>query len=298
MQDSVFLSIFQSVSSNSDTWYRVHKFLGKGGNGTAYLVSCTNGKYKGSIFTLKIFHKISSDIRKQRFLDEIQLMKAYHHPNILQQYDEGIWNEYPFVIMDYMPHSMSIEIERHSVSLEDALRYSLQLLSALKALHSMGYIHRDIKPGNIYVRSHNAILGDFGLIKKITPNEDESEEDLEGYVAMPKFYRTPDLVEYAKNGTVLTESSDVFQLGLVLCELFVGFNPLVPSDNILDDIKLKPVPVPKGVFGGRIHYVLLKMLARDKTKRIPVDKALDLFNRIHEDYLREIINLQGEVVFA
>jgi Serine/threonine protein kinase len=297
-QDSVFISVFQSVKSNSDSWYRVLKFLGKGGNGTAYLVSCTDGKFKGSFFTLKVFHMISSEVRKQRFLGEIELMKSYHHPNILQQYDEGTWNGYPFVIMDYMPYSMNVEIAHETITIEDALRYSLQLLSALKALHSLGYIHRDIKPGNIYVKSHNAVLGDLGLIKKVALNNDEVEEDIEGYIAMPKYYRTPDLVEYAKNGTALTESSDVFQLGLVLCDIFVGINPLKPTENLLEDIKLKPVPVPKGKYGGRIHFILLKMIARDKEKRITVDRALDLFNKIHEDYLKDIINIQGDILYA
>lgn len=294
-QDSVFISIFQSVKSNSDSWYRVLKFLGKGGNGTAYLVSCTDGKYKGSFFTLKVFHVISSEVRKQRFLGEIELMKTYHHPNILQQYDEGAWNGYPFVIMDYMPYPLTAEIAHETITMEDALRYSLQLLSALNALHSLGYIHRDIKPGNIYVKSHNAILGDFGLIKKLLDENDGAADDVEGYVAMPKYYRTPDLVEYAKDGTPLTAGSDVFQLGLVLCELFVGVNPLIPTENYLEEVKLKPVPKPKGKYGGRIHYVLLKMISHEKEKRITVDKALDLFNKIHEDYLKDIINIQGEI---
>lgn len=292
-KDSVFIDRFQSIKAREDTWYKVLKFLGKGGNGTAYLVSCTGGLYQGAVFTLKIFHKISSEARRDRFLREIGYMKGNHHPNILQQYDEGEWNGYPYVVMEYMPLSLYDALDRKSVSFEQAMLYSLQLLSALKALHTLGYVHRDIKPGNIYIKSSNAILGDFGLIKKM--DEDEDEGDIEGYIAMPRFYRTPELVEFARHGTKVGFESDVFQLGLVLAEMFTGSNPEKPSDDLTSEVVIASIPTPSGKYGRKILYLIQAMLKKNKEERIGVDKALQRLNLIYEEYLKDKIKLTGDL---
>lgn len=272
--------------------------MGKGGNGTAYLVLCTEGKYVGSIFALKVFHRISSEERKRRFLEEIKLMQSNHHPAMVQQYDEGEWNGYPFVIMDYMPHTLASHIQNSKLSIGLSLSYALHLLSSLKHLHSLGIIHRDIKPENIFVRHNAAILGDFGLCKRITENDaaDEDKEDVHGYIAMPFFYRTPELIQYAKTGEHVGFESDVFQLGLVLVYMFAGENPLEAPTNILDDIRLKKIKSIPGNFGGRIYYVLSRMLNLDKTKRITVDYALNLFIKIYKDYIKTNLNVEQSLL--
>lgn len=292
-KDSVYIERFQSIKAREDTWYKVLKFLGKGGNGTAYLVLCTGGLYQGAVFTLKIFHKISSEARRERFLREIVYMKGNHHPNILQQYDEGEWNGYPYVVMEYMPLSLYDALDRKSVSFEQAMLYSLQLLSALKTLHSLGFVHRDIKPGNIYIKSSNAILGDFGLIKKL--DEVVDEEDVEGYIAMPRFYRSPELVEFAKNGAKVGFESDVFQLGLVFAEMFTGSNPESPSDDLTSEVVIRSIPIPKGKYGRKIWYLIQMMLKKSNEERICVDKALQRLNLIYEEYKKDKVKLTGDI---
>lgn len=305
-KDSVYIKVGQCISASENTWYYVVRFLGKGGNGTAYLALCTAGKYVGSVFALKVFHRISSEERKKRFLEEVKLMQSNHHPAMVQQYDEGEWNGYPFVVMDYMPHTLATQIRSSKISIGLGLSYTLHLLSALKHLHSLGIIHRDIKPENIFVRHNCAILGDFGLCKRNKNGEEneDDKEDVKGYIAMPFFYRSPELVQYAKNGTEIGPESDVFQLGLVLTYMFTGENPLEQPNDILDDLKLKRIKSISGNLGGRIYYVLSKMLNLDKSKRITVNYALDLFIKIYKDYMKEIqkvektlIDLEGSPVF-
>lgn len=306
VRDFVYINVGQSVSASENTWYNVIRFLGKGGNGTAYLVLCTEGKYVGSIFALKVFHKISSEERKKRFLEEVKLMQSNHHPAMVQQYDEGEWNGYPFVIMDYMPHTLAAHIQSSKISVGLGLSYSLHLLSALKHLHSLGIIHRDIKPENIFVRHNAAILGDFGLCKRHKGGDEieEDKEEVKGYVAMPFFYRSPELVEYAKTGADVGPESDVFQLGLVLTYMFTGDNPLEAPKEILDEISLNKIRSISGNLGGRIYFVLSKMLNLDKTKRISVDYALYLFINIYKDYIKKsqkvektLIEIEGSPVF-
>lgn len=152
--------------------------------------------------------------------------------------------------------------------------------------------NRDIKPGNIFISDNNAILGDFGLIKRIElSGEDNSEDDVElvnetvmnqfsGYVAMARFYRTPELVAYAKREDELHIESDVFQLGLVLTELFTGKNPLIPSEDLRSPIRLETigrVECDDWKDGKLIHNTLAEMLDIKWNTRIKIDQAIEKF---------------------
>ena len=98
-------------------------------------------------------------------------------------------------------------------------------------LQKKNIIRRDIKPNNIFISNNNAILGDFGLIKELNQDEQRIMDDdinlinetiinnEEGYAAMARYYRTPELVNYANHKDELHIESDVFQLGLVLAKL-------------------------------------------------------------------------------
>ena len=88
--DHFFLNHLQSVRADG-AYYLNQKFLGKGGNGTTFLVTCTSGPNQGIQFALKVFHKISDDRRRNRFLDEIRHYRSLNHPALLKVYDEGTY---------------------------------------------------------------------------------------------------------------------------------------------------------------------------------------------------------------
>ncbi len=292
----IYIEDFQGIHSDSGDWYNVINFLGGGGNGWTYLVMCTTGERRGNVFALKILYNILKKERVDKFLKEVAWMQKNHYPSILQQYDSGTLYNHPFVVMEHMPTTLAKEVSEGRVGLGQALLYAQQLISAVSYLHAQNYIHRDIKPENIFIKGSSAILGDFGLIKKITDEEDDVSE-VKGYVAMPKYYRTPELIEYAKTGVQVGCESDVFQLGLVLAFMFTRKNPLNPVNNILDPISLSPVPLPKGKFGRRIHYVLSQMLKIKKEERLTLDKAQTYFFSIFEDYVKEKKDLDNEFDF-
>lgn len=183
------------------------------------------------VFTIKILYKISKQERIEKFIREVSFLKHNNHPTILRQYDEGRWNDRPFVETDYMTVTLEEIIKKNELSLGDKMLFSLQLLSAIKYLQSQNCLHRGIKPSNIFIKDNTAILGDFGLVKDISNNDIDDAADFKGYFAMPRSYRTPELVAYASSNVPLCFESDIFQLGLVLCELFTGKNPLADNDN-------------------------------------------------------------------
>jgi serine/threonine-protein kinase len=221
--DTFFLHHLQSVKGDA-AWYLNQRFIGKGGNGTTFLVTCTSGVNLGVQFALKVFHKISDDRRRNRFLDEIRHYRSLSHPCIIKIYDEGIYNaagrEYPFAVVDFVPEDLESKLGRgiHQVTRLEVIRYVFNVASGVAYLHSQAnpIVHRDIKPANILVHGQSARLGDLGLAKVLMGETAEQTEELASYIAMPRFYRTPELVRIARGDNVpITPASDIYQLGLV-----------------------------------------------------------------------------------
>src|SRR5262249_34043656 len=158
-------------------------------------------------------------------------------PAIMRVFDEGLFryrvagveNEYPFVVAEYLPQTLYHVIRTGTADVAQRVTIAVQLLSALSFLeHSVPQaVHRGIKPQNIFVKWRSCVLGDFGLMKLLDGIDEEDKLVLKESVGpgMPFLYRTPDLVAYARNEAPLTIKTDVFQLGLVLTELFTGRNP-------------------------------------------------------------------------
>lgn len=293
------MNIRPFTSIKTDTgWYKMIKYIGMGGNGTAFLVMCTAGPYKGELFAMKVFHNILDDVRRERFLSEIRFMKDKHHPSIMRQYDEGTFTQgkasFPFVIMEYIPNTLQYQLKKE-ISLGNALLYALQLLSAIKYIHQYDVVHRDIKPSNIFIHNHSAILGDFGLIKKIDIVDPNDIDVINGYYAMAKNYPTPELIGYAKGECGVCKESDIFQLGLVLSHLFCKKYPLY-KNQYPDKISIKKLEVIYPEYDGLIAKVIIRMLSLDRNNRIDVETALNEFNMIFETYSKKQMELGLSII--
>jgi serine/threonine protein kinase len=180
-------------------------------------------------------------------------------------YDNGTYPEkgekYPFLIVDYLPQTLDQLILR-TMTTAERVSYTLQLLSALAYLdhHNPPVVHRDVKPKNIFVKGRSCVLGDFGLMKFLNEDSDIDREiyrDIAG-PGMPYYYRSPDQ---------LTTKSDVFQLGLVVAEMFTGKNPSEPPKEILDPVKLNELGPISSARGLGIHELIQQMLLFDENKR-------------------------------
>jgi serine/threonine protein kinase len=289
--DAFFLQHLQSVRADG-AWYINHHFIGKGGNGTTFFVTCTSGMNMGVQFALKVFHKVSDEQRRQRFLDEVRHYKALSHPSIIRVYDEGTFNsgdrQYPFAVVDYVPTNLEAKlgVGPPQIARLDAVRYVSNVAAGVSYLHSQSnpIVHRDIKPANILVSDQGARLGDLGLAKVLMGEGEEIVEDVASYIAMPRFYRTPELVRIARGENVsLTVASDIYQLGLVLYRSVTGFNPQKPvTGGILDDIELDVRPV-SGAAGSRLTRLVYRMLRDDPSERPVATDVLNELGMIHKE---------------
>jgi serine/threonine protein kinase len=152
------------------------------------------------------------------------------------------------------------------------MAYAIQLLSALEylSLPAIIVVHRDIKPANVFIKGGSCVLGDFGLMKRLSVNRELDQELLEISVGprMPRNYRTPDLVEYYKGGPVPTEKSDVYQLGLLFAEMFSGTNPQKPMTtyDFAEPVELRGFFIEGGL-GKPIKDLIEPMLRSDPAER-------------------------------
>lgn len=132
------LDFHQAVRGDSGNWYRNYTVLGTGGNGVTFLVQCTKGQLKGHLFALKVFVKIRSKTRSDRFLNEGAMLKKLDHPSILRIYDTGTYKfsegTYPFLVTTYCPETLQRRLTRSELNYQNIMLYSSQLLSALHLL--------------------------------------------------------------------------------------------------------------------------------------------------------------------
>ena len=212
MANLTAVPVGKTIVSSQETKYRLIQHINSGGNCDVFLAVALSGERKGLLFAVKVFARVEDEERLQRFLEEIAFLRACDHPAIMKIYEDGNLKvasggsvqPYPFAIADYYPLTLA-EAMRRDLWLPQKVIYILQLLSSLGYLErkSPPVVHRDVKPQNIFVKGYSCALGDFGLLRVLN-NAEPDKEVLKASkgVGMPKWYRTPDLVAYARGASV------------------------------------------------------------------------------------------------
>jgi serine/threonine protein kinase len=155
--------------------------------------------------------------RRRRLLNEARAASALNHPNTVTLYDISEHDEIVYLVLEHITGKTLEEvIPANGLALDEVARYGTQIANALYAAHTAGIVHRDIKPGNIMIRSDSEVkVLDFGLAKKWLPdgpvdeeNETASliEETTPGLVVGTIAYMSPEQTR----GEPLDARSDIF----------------------------------------------------------------------------------------
>lgn len=198
-----------------------------------------------------------------RFLQEYELIAGIDHPNVVKIFDLGVGDDHAHIAMEYLDGGDLKQRIAGGINEPDAVRYLRQIASALARVHSVGILHRDLKPGNVMLRRDDSVaLIDFGLAKRLRL---EMEITDSGEIFGTPYYMSPE----QGHGNEVDLRSDIYSLGVIFFEMLTGRKPF-RADSAMGIIYLHakaPVPLlPPRI--GKYQALLNMMLAKRPEDRL------------------------------
>jgi serine/threonine protein kinase/tetratricopeptide (TPR) repeat protein len=223
--------------------YRITRVLGQGGMGTVYEAEQLEPLRR--TVALKVI-RLGMDTEEvlARFESERQALAVMDHPNIARALDAGTTDEgLPYFVMELVAgEPITDYCDRHDLDLRQRLRLFLGVCRGVQHAHQKGVIHRDLKPSNILVRVTDGqpvpTIIDFGIAKAVEQRLTDSAFTTQLGVAVgTPAYMSPEQAQ--ASGLDIDTRSDIYSLGMVLCQLVTGvlpfdFRGLLPAPFIAE----------------------------------------------------------------
>lgn len=199
--------------------YRIESLLNKGGMSILYLAVDPKTQKTVVIKVLSPKYLQHKEV-VERFLKEAKIIGMTDHPNIIKLYDQGEWEKGLYISMEFIQGiSLKQFILQKSLSQTKALQIILQVAYALCHLHTHGVIHRDLKPENILICESGEIkVIDFGIAQLDQELYKERITQKKRVMGTP-IYMSP---EQKDDPLKVSYSSDIYSLGIITYELFLG----------------------------------------------------------------------------
>ena len=204
--------------------YSVLREIGRGGMASVYLAARADDAYQ-KLVAIKIIRRgLDTEDIVQRFRSERQILASLDHPNIARLLDAGSTGDgLPYFVMEYI-EGMPIDqyCDEHKLNITERLKLFQQACAAVSYAHQNLIIHRDIKPGNVFVTKGGvARLLDFGIAKLLTAGPAVGESTAGAVRRLTPAYASPEQVR----GASITTATDVYSLGVLLYRLLCGRSP-------------------------------------------------------------------------
>lgn len=278
-----------------DQRYRVTRRLARGGMATVYVAQ--DERLERPV-ALKVMHPYlaESDAFVERFHREARAAARIVHPGVVSVFDQGVVSGQGFLVMELIDGTnlRALLNAQGAFTIPQALRYTTDILEALRAAHRMGVIHRDIKPENILVPTDGpAKVADFGLARAVSKGSTSATGNMLGTAA----YIAPEIAQTAKADA----RSDLYSVGIMLYEMLTGAVPWADESplqivhhHVSDDVPSPSTGLPW--IPREIDDLVAALTARDPANRCTdASDALDLVARAAASTPSDIANRRAEV---
>lgn len=278
-----------------DQRYRVTRRLARGGMATVYVAQ--DERLERPV-ALKVMHPhlAESDAFVERFHREARAAARIVHPGVVSVFDQGVVSGQGFLVMELIDGTnlRALLNAQGAFTIPQALRYTTDILEALRAAHRMGVIHRDIKPENILVPTDGpAKVADFGLARAVSEGSTSATGNMLGTVA----YIAPEIALT----TEANARSDLYSVGIMLYEMLTGAVPWadesplqIVSHHVSDDVPSPSATLPW--IPREIDDLVAALTARNPANRCAdASDALDLVARAAASIPSDIANRRAEV---
>ena len=248
--------------------YEIERELGHGAMATVYLAR--DLKHNREVAVKVLIADLGFALGPERFRREIDLASHLSHPHILPIYDSGEADGELYYVMPYVAgESLRARLNRErQLPLDEALRITCEVASALDHSHRHGIIHRDIKPENILLEDGQALVADFGIARAVSA-VGEGKLTSTGVSLGTPTYMSP---EQGMADPNLDGRSDIYSLGCVLYEMLAGQPPFTgrTTQALIARHSLDQVPslsVVRSTIPEDVEDAVLKSL-----EKVPADR--------------------------
>jgi serine/threonine protein kinase len=239
-------------------------------------------------------HMVADADVRSRFEEEALLLGRLNHPHIVQVIDYS--SEKLTLFMEFIEGKTLDEIlvERRQISIEESLAICSAVLDALTYAHNRKIIHRDVKPGNIFLTDDGQIkLGDFGIAAMMGIDAADSSDSPDFWVGTPSYVSPEQLTGSQIDGRV-----DIYAVGITLYLLLSGRLPFV-GENSTKTATMRLTHTPElpskhnPLISQELDEIVMKALARTPEQRYQTAaefrQALEVLRVPHRDvaYLQE-----------
>jgi serine/threonine protein kinase len=264
-----------------DGKYQILERLGIGGMGEIFKVRHI---HLNELRVIKIMRPnvAADDQGLQRFLQEARTSTTIKHKNLAMLYDFAQLEDGSYyMVWEFIDGTNILKWIGQNGPMPPRLtvEISVQALSGLDHLHSMGLIHRDVSPENIMLSQdhHGKLLVkviDFGIAKQLAEGDSGQGLTQTGMFLGKLKYASPEQAGFLKEGERLDARSDLYSFGIVMYEMLAGrapFQATNPHGYILKHVSEKPAPIvalnPNAVVPPQLEAIIFKALEKSRDHR-------------------------------
>jgi serine/threonine protein kinase len=230
--------------------YKVLSQRGQGGMGVVY--EAFDERLERKVALKLIRTDVLDPTMRTRFWREARTAAAINHPNVCQVFDVGDADGLMFLAMELLEgQSLAQRLSTGPLPVAETVNIALGLLAALGALHDKQLVHRDVKPGNLFLTPHGVKLLDFGLTMQSPAGPvTETRAITDGPLTMPgQLLGTPSYMAPEQiHGDVVTPATDLFAVGAMLFEMLTGRRAFERSST-LETLRAVEIANPPALTG-------------------------------------------------